>query len=331
MAFANSNVSDLIATGIESRTREIADNVTKNNALLAQLEKKGRIKTFDGGTKILQELSFAANPNAQSYSGYDVLNVNAADVLSAAEFKIAQYACAVTISGLEMIQNSGKERLINLLDERITVARNSLRNLLSQDLWTGDGTGNGGKQLDGMAAAIPLTATASQTDTYGNISRSTYTFWRPYVVTGQTVNTAATVQTVLNAAWGNLVRGGDHPDLILMDYNFWKNWMQSLQVIQRLTDASSAGLGFPSTKFMGADVILDGGIGGHAPSSNGTALFLNTDYIMWRPYAGRNFTTLDPTRRWSVNQDAETQILAWAGNLTTSGAQFQGRVIASTV
>ena len=331
MAFANSNVSDLIATGIESRTREIADNVTKNNGLLAQLEKKGRIKTFEGGTKILQELSFAANPNAQSYSGYDPLNVNAADVLSAAEYKIAQYACAVTVSGLEMIQNSGRERLINLVDERITVARNSLRNLISQDLWTGDGTGNGGRQLDGVAAAVEATVTASQTSTYGNISRSSYSFWRNYCVTGATVNSATTVQTVMNAAWGNLVRGGDKPDLILMDYNFWKNFVASLQVIQRFTDANTANLGFSALKFMSADVILDGGIGGYAPSSNGTALFLNTDYIMWRPYAGRNFTTLVPTRRWSVNQDAETQILAWAGNLTSSGCQFQGRVVASTV
>ena len=327
MAFANSNVTDLIATGIESRTREIADNVTKNNAVLAQLEKKGRIKTFDGGTKILQELSFQENPNVTSYSGYDVLPVNAADVLSAAEYKIAQYAAPVTVSGLETIQNSGRERLINLIDERITVARNSLRNRFSNDLWNSDGTGNSGKNLDGLAAAIPTTAQASQTDTYGNISRSTYSFWRTYTLTGQTINSATTVQTVMNQMWGNLIRGADRPDLILMDFNFWKNFVASLQAIQRFTNPGTADLGFRTLQFMDADVVLDSGIGGYAPT--GTALFLNTDYLMWRPYQGRNFTTLDPTRRWSVNQDAEVQIIAWAGNLTTSGAQFQGRCIAS--
>jgi hypothetical protein len=40
----------------------------------------------------------------------------------------------------------------------------------------------------------------------------------------------------------------------------------------------------------------------------------------------RNFTVLDPSKRYSVNQDATTQILAFAGNLTMSGAQFQGVV-----
>ncbi len=35
MAFPN--ISDILATTIESRTRQIADNVTKNNAILMKL------------------------------------------------------------------------------------------------------------------------------------------------------------------------------------------------------------------------------------------------------------------------------------------------------
>ena len=61
MAFANASVSDIIATTIESRSGKIADNVTKSNALLARLQQKGRVKPFSGGTKILEELSFAEN------------------------------------------------------------------------------------------------------------------------------------------------------------------------------------------------------------------------------------------------------------------------------
>jgi len=37
--------------------------------------------------------------------------------------------------------------------------------------------------------------------------------------------------------------------------------------------------------------------------------------------------TLSPNRRYAINQDAEVQILGWAGNLTTRGEQFQGRLI----
>jgi hypothetical protein len=96
-----------------------------------------------------------------------------------------------------------------------------------------------------------------------------------------------------------------------------------LQAIQRFTDPDSAKLGFPSIKFMDADVILDGGIGGFCPAN--VAFFLNTKYIFWRPHSQRNMVPLSPNKRYAINQDAEVQIIAWAGNLTTSGSQFQGR------
>ena len=53
---------------------------------------------------------------------------------------------------------------------------------------------------------------------------------------------------------------------------------------------------------------------------------LNSKYIKWRPHKDRNMVPLSPNRRYAINQDAEVQILAWAGNLTCSGAQFQGRM-----
>ena len=114
----------------------------------------------------------------------------------------------------------------------------------------------------------------------------------------------------------------DRPDLILVDSLTWAIYMQSLQAIQRITDTTTGDLGFPSIKFMDADVVLDGGIGGFCPGN--TAYFLNTKYIFWRPHSQRNMVPLSPNKRYAVNQDAEVQIIGWAGNLTTSGAQFQG-------
>jgi hypothetical protein len=53
---------------------------------------------------------------------------------------------------------------------------------------------------------------------------------------------------------------------------------------------------------------------------------LNTKFLYYRPHRRRNMVPLSPNRRYAVNQDAEVQILAFAGNMTCSGAQFQGRV-----
>ena len=323
MAFANTSVTDIIATTIQSRTKQIADNVTKNNALLARLNERGNVKPFGGGNVILQELSFAENGNAGFYSGYDLLPVATADVISASEFNIKQLACPVVMSGLEMLQNSGQEQFIDLLEARLNVAESTMANKLAESVYS-DGTGSSGKEVTGLNAAVPADPT---TGTYGGIDRATYTFWRSglydFSTEGVTAS-ATTIQAALNSLWGSLVRGADRPDLVVLDNTYWTYYMGSLQAQQRFTDASTGNLGFPTLKFMDSDVVLDGGIGGYCPSATG--FMLNTKYLFLRPHRDRNMVALSPTARYAINQDAEVQILGWAGNLTCSGAQFQGRV-----
>jgi hypothetical protein len=225
VAFAN--ISDIIATTIESRSKTIADNVTKNNALLAKMSMGGRIKTVSGGHKIYQELSFAENGNAGWYSGYDLLPVAAQDVISAAEFEFKQAACPVVISGLEMLQNSGKEQMIDLLESRISVAESTMANLCSEGLYS-DGTGSSGKEITGLDAMISTTPT---TGVYGGIDRATWTFWRNKYTA--VAITSANVQVQMNTMWASLVRGSDRPDLIIVDNTFWGDYLASLQAQQR--------------------------------------------------------------------------------------------------
>lgn len=314
-------VTDIVATTIEKRSRKIQDNVTKNNAVLSYIKKSGNVRTFSGGSEILEELSFAENGNAGWYSGYDLLPVSAQDVLSAARFDIKQAAVPVVISGLDQLKNSGPEQFIDLMESRIKVAESTMMNLIAQGLYS-DGTGAGGKQLVGLDAAVPIVPT---TGTYGGIDRATWTFWRSKSTTAGVALTTATVQAAMNTMWASLVRGMDRPDLIAMDNAFWSLFMGSLQPQQRFTDPNSANLGFPSIKFMDADVVLDGGIGGFATTK--TAYFLNTKFLSFRPHKDRNMVPLSPNRRYAINQDAEVQILGFAGNLTCSGAQYQGRLI----
>lgn len=323
MAFANTSVTDIIATTIQSRSRQIADNVTKNNALLSRLNQRGNVKTISGGNVILEELSFAENGNAGFYSGYDLLPVAAQDVISAAEFNIKQLAVPVVMSGLEMLQNSGKEAFIDLMEARLNVAEATMANKLADAIYS-DGTGSGGKEVTGLDAAVP---SANTSGTYGGIDRATWTFWQSQLYDFSTeVVTAGptTIQAAMNKLWASCTRGNDRPDLIVFDTVYWGYYMASLQAIQRFTSPDSANLGFPSIKFMDADVVLDGGIGGYCPASTG--FFLNTKYLKWRPHRDRNMVALSPNRRYAINQDAEVQILAWAGNLTCCGAQFQGRM-----
>ena len=322
MASANTNYSDILATTIESRSRKVADNVTNNNAFLKKMEMKGKVKTFSGGTKILQELSFAENSNAGWYSGYDILPVGVTDTISAAEYEIKQAAVPVIISGLEQLQNAGRERMIDLMDARLSVAESTMANLISTGLYS-DGSAANNKQIDGLDKALPIDPTAAP---YGGIDGGTYGFWTNQVSNQTAANglDPTKIQGYWNELWASQVRGADRPDLILCDSTVWAAYTASLQALQRFSSPDVGNLGFPTLKFMDADVVLDGGIGGACPA--GTAFFLNTNYMHYRPHSARNMVPLSPNRRYATNQDAEVQILAWAGNLTCSGRQFPGRV-----
>lgn len=318
MAFPN--VTDIVATTIEKRSKKIQDNVTKNNALLTYIKDKGNVRTFSGGSLIYEELSFAENANVGWYSGYDALPTAAQDVLSAAQYDIKQAACPVVISGLDELKNSGPEQMIDLMEQRLKVAESTMANLIAASMY-GDGTAAGGKQLVGLGAAVPVTPT---TGTYGGIDRATWNFWRS-VATNAGGLTSSTIQGAMNTMWASLIRGMDRPNLMVMDTLFWQMYIASLQPLQRFTDPSKANLGFPTVKFMDCDVVVDGGIGGFATQN--TCFFLNTKYLYFRPHAQRNMVPLSPNRRYAINQDAEVQILAFAGNMTSSGSQFQGRLI----
>lgn len=332
MVAANTNYTDILATTIENRSKKIRDNVTNNNVFLKKMEAGGRIRTFSGGHKIIEELSFAENTNGGWYSGYDLLPVNAVDVISASEFNIKQAAVPVIISGLEQLQNMGKEQMIDLLEGRMTVAEATMNNLISGGLYS-DGTTPTTKQIDGLQAALTTTPT---TGVYGNISRVNFTFWRHlYSTSTAAIGAAASatnINSLFNWAWSQLVRGSDRPDLILVDNTMWRFYSASLQTLQRFSDTGSAGYGFPTLKYMDADVVLDGGIyaqTGMNPSggvNSNTAYFLNTKYFSYRPHSKRNMVSLSPNKRYATNQDAEVQIMAWAGNCTCSGLMFQARI-----
>lgn len=324
MAFPN--LTDIVTTTIQNRSKTLSDNSLKQNAVLNWLNKKGNVKPVDGGNVIMQELMYN-DPNTQnagSYSGYDVIDITPNSPITSAQYDFKQYAGAVTISGLEQLQNSGKAQMINLLDGRFAVAEKQLMNQISQGIYS-DGTGNSGKDITGLAAAI---STAPTSGTYGGINRASWTFWRNVAFSGLTDGGAAVssanIQSYMNRVILQTIRGTDAPDLIVADNNFYRFFLESMQAIQRVVDEKDAGSGFSSLAYYGSgkktSVICDGGIGGAIPANR--MYFINSDYMFFRPHSDRNFQPIGGERQ-SVNQDAVVKLIGWAGNLTTSGAQFQ--------
>lgn len=231
------------------------------------------------------------------------------------------------ISGLEMLQNSGKEAIIDLMEARVENAEQTLENNIAVDCYS-DGTSDSGKQIGGLNYLIDITPS---TGTVGGIdsSATVATFWRNIAFDcssdGGAAMTAANCQGYMNQVWLQVVRGKDKPDLIVADNNYYRHYWESLQAIQRIASSEMAEAGFMALKYMDADFVYDGGIGGGCDTNR--MFMINSRYLFWRPHVDCEFIPLEPDR-YSVDQYGLAKLIGFAGNLTCSGRQFQAVITA---
>lgn len=311
--------NDVFSTTLESRTKQMHDNVSKNSALLSRLKEKGKMRPITGGSKILEELEYGEGDMVW-YSGYDTISYSPKQLFTAAEYALKLCAVPVAISGEELLMNSGPEQMMDLLEKRINNAEKTMINKMAKAVY-GDGTGSSGKEIGGLSL---LVADDPTTGTVGGIDRSSTgnEFWRNQAVSGEV--TKDTIKQLMNSLYFKCSRGSDKPDLIVCDDNLYSIYDSTLMDLQRFSDPKMADSGFVSVKFKGADLIYDGGQGGYCPENH--MYFLNTDYLYLRTHKDRDMTVVGGDRR-AINQDALYRIIGWAGNLTMSNASLQGVLV----
>lgn len=319
MASPNAIFTELVSTTFRKHSKEIRDNVSKNNALLRRMDSKGMKRKEDGGLTIVTPLDYAENATYQRYSGYDALNIGASDVISAAEYQWRQIAVNVTASGQELRTNSGDSRIINLVKSRIKNAVRTFKNNFSSDVYSNGSLPN---QINGLQALVADAGTG----TVGGIDSATWTFWKNKVQSaaaplqggGAITPSATTIESLMLPLWLALTRGDDQPDLIVADNNYFTFFETSQTSIKRYTDETKANAGFVSMKYKGADVIFDGGSG--IPSNH--MYFLNSDYLELVVHKDADMTIMDEMKPY--NQDAAVIPVLWMGNMTCSNRSLQG-------
>ena len=308
--------TELVSTTYRNHSKEIADNVSTHNALFRRMTEKGRIRLEDGGLSIVQPLDYAENTTYQRYSGYDVLNVAASDVISAAEFPWRQVSVNVAASGLEIRTNSGANRIINFVKAKIKNAQRTMANGLSDDLYS-DGTAS--NQMNGLQAIISNAGTG----TVGGINSSTFSFWQNQVRDASdnsvTVSAATIEAGMMLPLWLATTRGNDTPDLIVMDPVYFAFYEASQSSLKRYAPSDDGKGGMISMKYKTADVFFDSTASG-IPAS--TMYFINTDFLELVAHQDANMEIMPELR--SVNQDAIVIPILFQGNLVVSNRARQG-------
>jgi hypothetical protein len=311
--------TELVSTTFRNHSKDIKDNVSKHNAMYRRMVEKGRIRLEDGGLSIVCPLDYQANSTYQRYSGYDVLNINAVDVITAAEYPWRQVAVNVAASGLEIRTNKGKSQIINFVKAKIKNAQRSFANGLSVDFYS-DGTAS--NQVNGLQAIIA----DSGVGTVGGINASTWAFWQNIVQSeaaplqggGAITPSMTTIESLMLPLWIALTRGMDMPDMIVMDNSLFTYYEQSQTSLKRYAPEDRGQGGMISMKYKNADVFFDSS--GGIPTNH--AYFINTDFLEVVVHRDANIEMMPELR--SVNQDSVVIPALWMGNLVCSARFLQG-------
>lgn len=248
-------------------------------------------------------------------SDWDLLNISASDVISAAEYQWRQVALNVVASGRELRINSGDSRIINLAKAKIKNALRTFNNNFSSDMYSSGSLTN---QVNGLQSLIADT----NTNTVGGIDANTWTFWRNTVIDASVLGVTPSATTIegglMLPAWLATDRGpDDQVDLIVMDNTYYGYFESSQVSMKRYNDTSKGDAGFVTLKYKNADVIYDGNSG--IPTEH--AYFVNTQYLDLVVHQDADLEIMDDMR--PINQDGSVTPILWMGNLTCSNRKQQ--------
>lgn len=304
---------ELVATTLDNYiSNTLADNVSSQIALYAYLLSKGRTGV-DGGLTIREPLLYALNDTVASYSGYDTIDVTPQDGIGYAEYDWKSIAGSVTISYEEEWQNTGKSAIIKLLTSKMEQLDLTFVETFNQ-MWFGDGTGNGGKDFLGLQALIAASGEV------GGIDSSTETWWRSVV--DSSMNIAANINE-LNTLYNSVTRGPQKPDFEVTTQAGFEKYESLASPNIRFQNTALAELGFDSLAHKGASVTFDA----YCPSGNW--FLLNSNFLKLITHSAawmQRFPFIQPH-----NQLAKTSLVAAVGNLTTNNRRMHARASGMTL
>ncbi len=314
---AEPTVTQLVATTLNNYHREFADNVSNSNAITALLRQGNRIRVIEGGKAISCPLTYAEETFAW-YSGTELLSRALKETISEADYAPANAVASITLSGPDLAKNRGRERVLSLLEGKTENAEMTMKNNITKAVYS-DGTV--AKSFTGLKAFV----TDDGNGIVGGIDAGTWTFWKNQFqsVTRATGLQYPALKAAMNALWLKLIRGTEHPDLLVFDGELYGTYESGLQENQRYASPDLGKLGFQTLMYKQAPVVFDG-----AATGLTGGYYLNTKYLKFEIYSGRNFEPLDLPDQ-SPDMDAITKHIAFMGALTLSNRAMQGRLFAT--
>jgi hypothetical protein len=314
----NPNYDAIQTTTIEKYVdKTLRDQIFDSSALLRLIKDRQNI-TLDGGQVLTEPVMFAKNNTAGSYRGHDVHPNTPQGGISQAQYDWKQTVASVVISGLEdEVQNVGDSAVIKLLSSRMAQAEESLIDVMNIAMFS-DGTGNGGKDIVGLALAVDAAGT------YGNINRTTETYWSSVELAAGGALAVEGTSVSLQRLHARCSKGGgkQSPDLYMTTSIIYQAYEQFFTPDRRFADSKLADYGFESLKFKTADMTWD------EVCTSQVVYALNTKTWKFVSHPSRNFAVVGPF--YPTDADSKVWKIYWAGAFLCNEPRRNGKLTGVT-
>lgn len=293
------------STTWQSMMKKAQDNIFNTRPFWFWLNSKGRRTPQRGGRFIGVQLMYSKNDTFKSIGRFATVSINPQDPLTTAIANWKYFAVSVTRDWVGDQQNRGQYEIINraasLLDQALLTAVESMGTQAF-----GDGTGNGGLDLDGLQAAVDSTPAVG---TYQGIDPATATWWRN--ISSVASGAADTfLLKDLRKLYRDVSQGVDFPSLLLTTDAVFELYEAELVEFLRIQDRKMADAGFENFMFKGTPITWD------PITASGNVYALNDKYMKLYYDPDAEFTMTDWKPIPNQVGDRVAQIV-FAGNLVT--------------
>lgn len=325
------NYGQILTASVARRSPDVQNIVYNSTPLTAILKDAGRIKTKRAGGPELRVPIMFDKLTAQWFTGYDKLEITPKELLNSAVYNWSRCVGMFSLTGTELLYNSGEEEAIDLMEVYMDAAEQSVKEAFEEGM-VSDGTANGGRQMIGLGGAVPIVANSG---TYGGIDRATVANWRTSYfdipagnVSGYTAWDSTTARAIIEKITLQRSRGGRYPDLLIADSNAYAAISAAFVAHQRLASERLARLGFTGMTIITpagpVDVIAAGGIGNVMPTN--TIFGIDTKGAAIYTFPGQEFVPFHPGDGMRpINQDAVAQGVVWTGQFVLENPLFTYR------
>ena len=305
---------------MRAKRKRLTDNFFDSYPTLEAFRSSGSLEMENGGKEIQEDILYAGN-SAEYFSGYDVLNTDAVDGITAAFYPFRYASCPITINHVEEMENRKTDAAMKLLEAKTQQSMLTLRDQINTSLYSAQ-TGKAPLGLQDIIADAPATTPT----TLGGITVSGNSWWKNKTNNASGDTSFVTISNTnfyegmlrMSTTWNDISEGNEQPTHIFTTNDLYGDFEEIFEGTgyQRITGKDTPGVDGRLPSFRGIPIQYDRDCG------SGRMYFLNTNYLKLKMQNGMNFAKT-PFRE-PANQMAKVAFIIVGLQLTTNNRRRQG-------